>query len=203
MIERLWRDRRGQSFIEAMVAITVIITSISSSLALIQSSITATGVGGMQVVAANLAREGLEVVRAARDTNWLAGRSFQVGLVDAGGNKTARPILDVENGGWDISFEPTSLTAENARLYITAEGVYRQADSPPAGAAASLYSRALTIQHICRDDGTGDERIVGGAVTCLGSETLAGLSVFSTVRWRGVAGVYQTLTAEERFYDWR
>ena len=37
----------------------------------------------------------------------------------------------------------------------------------------------------------------------LGSETLAGLSVVSTVRWRGVAGQFQTLTAEERLSDRR
>lgn len=201
--ERLKRGARGQSFIEAMVAITVIITAISSSLALIQSSITATRIGGMQVVAANLAREGLEVVRAVRDTNWLMSRSFQVGLVDAGGNKTARPILDMENGGWTLSFEPTSLSSANAAIYITAAGVYHQTDSQPASSALSQYSRALTLQHVCRDDGTGIERLVGSTASCLGSETLAGLAVFSTVRWKGVAGRDQTLTAEERFYDWR
>lgn len=203
MIERLRRGRRGQSFIEAMVAITVIITAISSSLALIQSSITATRIGGMQVVAANLAREGLEVVRSVRDTNWLKSRSFQTGLVDAGGNKTARPILDVENGGWTISFGPTALTSENASLYVTDAGVYRQADAPPVDGALSPYARVLTLQHICRDDGSGVERIVGSTASCLGSETFAGLAVYSTVRWRGVAGQFQTLTAEERFYDWR
>jgi len=203
MIERLRRDRRGQSFIEAMVAITVIITAISSSLALIQSSITATRIGGLQVVAANLAREGLEVVRGMRDTNWLKSQSFQVGLVDAGGVKIARPILDVENGSWTLSFEPTGLTSANAVIYVSDEGVHRQADSQPAGSVASLYSRILTLQHICRDDGTGIERLEGGSATCLGSETLAGLAVFSTVRWRGVGGQFQTLTAEERFYDWR
>jgi hypothetical protein len=189
--------------VEAMVAITVIITAISSSLALIQSSITATGIGGMQVVAANLAREGLEVVRAARDTNWLASRSFQVGLVDAGGNKTARPVLDVQNGAWEISFAPTALDADNARVYVTGEGVYRQADAQPSDAGASPYARTLTLLHVCRDDLTGAERVVGGNVTCGGAETLVGLAVYSTVRWRGVAGNFQSLTAEERLYDWR
>ena len=203
MIERLRGDRRGQSFIEAMVAITVIITAISSSLALIQSSITATRIGGLQVVAANLSREGLEVVRGLRDTNWLKSQSFQVGLVDAGGEKVARPFLDVENGGWTLSFEPTALTAANAVIYVTDAGVHRQAETQPAGSVVSQYSRVLTLQHICRDDGTGIERLEGGDATCLGSETLAGLAVFSTVRWRGVGGQFQTLTAEERLYDWR
>src|SRR5688500_13720998 len=91
---------RGQSFVEAMVAISVMITAISSSLALIQSSITATRIGGQQIVAANLAREGLEVVRGLRDTNWLKGQSFQVGLIDVSGRKPARPVLDVQDGEW-------------------------------------------------------------------------------------------------------
>jgi hypothetical protein len=68
----------------------------------------------------------------------------------------------------------------------------------------SPYARVLTLQHICRDDGSGVERLVGGTTSCLiGSETLAGLAVYSAVRWRGVGGRDQTLTAEERFYDWR
>ena len=197
------RRARGQSFIEAMVAITVIITAISSSLALIQSSITATRIGGMQVVAANLAREGLEVVRAIRDPHWRKSRSFAVGLIDAGGNKTARPVLDAENGGWTLSFEPSDLAAENAVVYVSDRGVYRQADATPPDSARSPYARVLTLQHVCRDDGTGVERLVGSTASCLGSETLAGLAVTSSVRWRGVGGRQQTLTAEERFYDWR
>src|SRR5262245_35142172 len=84
---------RGQSFIEAMVALTIIITSISSALALVQSSITASRVGGSQIIAANLAREGIEVVRSLRDGNWLSGNGFDEGLRDAA-VKTARPIFD-------------------------------------------------------------------------------------------------------------
>lgn len=204
MIRRLVRDVRGQSFIEAMVAITVIVSAISSSLALVQSSITASRVGGAQVVAANLAREGLEVVRAARDTNWLMSRGFQVGLTDPDGNKTARPIFDPANGTWEISFEPTAVAAPNATVWLTGGGVYLQADAQPEGSGASPYARILTLRHICRSDTTGEERIVGDATTCLpGAETLVGLAATTTVRWRGVAGRFQTLEAEERLYDWR
>lgn len=197
------RDRRGQSFIEAMIAITVIVTSVSSSLALIQSSITATRIGGAQVTAANLAREGMEVVRAMRDTNWLLSQSFQVGLVDAGGVKDVRPLLDLQNGGWTLSFDPTSLSDANAALYVTQEGVYVQADAQPSGSAVSPYARVVTIDHVCRENTTGVERVVGGTDTCTLAETLVALDVRSTVRWRGVSGQFQTLTVEERLYDWR
>jgi len=186
-----------------MVAITVIITAISSSLALIQSSITATRIGGLQVVAANLAREGVEVIRAARDTNWLKGQSFQVGLVDPGGVKTVRPLLDAEDGTWTISYAATAIGNNNARIYVMADGLHRQADAQPGGSTVSPYSRIVTLFHICRLNATGVERIVSNNTTCLGSETLVGLAVSSTVRWMGVGGRFQTLTAEERLYDWR
>lgn len=186
-----------------MVAITIIISSISSSLALVQSSITATSNGGTQVTAANLAREGMEVTRALRDTNWLKSQSFQVGLVDAGGNKTARPLLDTASGNWSLSFASTTLTSANAAVYLTSDGLYLQADAQPSGSVVSPYTRILTLLHLCRDNATGAERAVGSTSTCLGSETLVGLLVDSTVRWRGVGGKFQTLTVEERLYDWR
>lgn len=192
------RGPRGSSLIEAMVAITVIVTAVSSSLALIQSSITATRVGGQQVTAANLAREGLEVVRAMRDTNWLQGRSFQVGLVDPSGAKTARPLLDPNAGGWTLSF-----AAGADAVYVRPDGIHVQADTAPTGAAVSPYARTLSLRHICRDGASGNERLVGDASTCLASETLAGLAVSSTVRWRGLGGGQRNLTAEERLYDWR
>ncbi len=189
--------------IEAMVAITVIVTSTASALALVQASITATRIGGAQITAANLAREGLEVVRAARDTNWLKSQSFQVGLVDAGGDKTARPLLDTNNGTWTISFAPTAIASANAAVYLTGAGVYVQADTQPAGSVISPFNRIVSLQHVCRNNVTGAERLIADATTCSGFETLVGLAVASTVRWRGASGVYQNLTVEERLYDWR
>lgn len=196
------RDHRGQSFVEAMVAITIIVSSISSSLALVQSSITASRIGGTHVIAANLAREGLEVARSIRDGNWLAGRSFQVGLVDPAG-KIAKPALDRSNGTWSLVFGSFALDGSGAAIYLTDDGVYLQADAQPTGSSTSPYARMLTIDHVCRDNGTGVERIASGAGSCLGTETLIGLAVSSAVRWTTVAGSFQTLTAEERLYDWR
>ena len=198
------RAPRGQSFIEAMVAITIIITAISSSLALIQSSITASRIGGLQVVAANLAREGIEVIRAMRDTNWLQGRSFQVGLVDAGGEKVTRPFLDQEDGESTLAFGGTTISDDSSRVYVMPDGLFRQADSQPSGSTVSPYNRIAVLDHICRMDATGAERIVDGTATCTaGTETLVGLAVTVTVRWMGVGGRYQTLVASEHLYDWR
>ena len=63
--------------------------------------------------------------------------------------------------------------------------------------------QASNIDVMAEPSDTGSERHVGSSATCLGSETLAGLAVASTVRWRSIGGQFQTLTAEERLYDWR
>ncbi len=201
---RSGRGRPAQSMVEAMVAITIIISSVSSAMTLVTSSITATTKGGAQVVAANLAREGLEVVRAARDTNWLKSQGFSLGLIDLSvpPSKTARPLLNLSTGAWTLSFAAIP-PASNA-VFVTTDGVYVQADAQPANTAVSPYTRTITLQHICRDNASGVERIVGGTLTCTsGTETLVGILAGSNVGWKGVGGKIQNLTVEERFYDWR
>jgi hypothetical protein len=184
-----------------MIAITIIVSSVSSSLALVQSSITASTIGGTHVVAANLAREGAEVARSVRDSNWLKGQSFQVGLTDAGG-KAARPFLNTATGAWSFSFAPTSLSSPSSAVYLDRDGIYVQADGLPAGGTLSPYSRVVTLNHVCRDNGTGEERIVTSG-SCLGTETLVALDAVSEVRWRAIGGAQQTVTVESRLYDWR
>lgn len=195
-------DRRGQTFIEAMVAITIIVTAVTSALALVQSSITSTRVSGSQVIAANLAREGLEVVRSLRDSNWLAGRAFHVGLVDASA-KTARAVLDTSSATWAVEFEALELSGDGARLYLLPDGTHVQAASQPSGSRVSPYRRLLVLDHVCRDDVLGTERVVEGPATCLSTETLVAIAATSTVDFPGIAGFRRTVSAEERFYDWR
>lgn len=200
-IERLAGDRRGQSFIEAMVAITIIVSSITSSLALVQSSITASRAAGSQVVAANLAREGIEVARALRDSNWLSGNGFSQGMTNAT-YKTALPVLSRPNGTWSLVFGNYTIDSAAATVWQASDGLYLQAASQPTGTSASVYSRLLRLDYICRDNATGAERIVT-AGNCLGTETMVGLAASSTVKWTSVSGPKRTITTEERLYDWR
>jgi phospholipase/lecithinase/hemolysin len=193
---------RGQSLIEGMVAMTIIITAVSSSLALVQSSIVATRIGGSQVVAANLAREGIEVVRAKRDSNWLAGQSFQVGLTDPA-SKVARISLDPATANWSIGFGNWTIASPEAALRLTTAGLFVRPEDGPS-AAPTLYSRVVEIDYLCRNQGTGAERIEAGAsATCTSVETLVGLALKSTVSYVSVAGSKRNLILEERLYDWR
>ncbi len=65
----LWCE--GFGLIEVMASVAIITTGLVASLTLLQMLTRATGESGARIVAQNLAREGIELVRHVRDTNWL------------------------------------------------------------------------------------------------------------------------------------
>jgi len=64
---------KGQTLIETIVAIGILTTGIIGGLSLAIFALGASDVAIKQIVATNLAREGIEIVRNMRDTNWLEG----------------------------------------------------------------------------------------------------------------------------------
>ena len=72
-------NHHGQGLLEAIIAIGIILTATIASLTLIVSSIEASRGVRERLIASNLAREGIEAVRAVRDSNWLADRDWTIG----------------------------------------------------------------------------------------------------------------------------
>ena len=70
------RSQKGQGLMEAVVAVGVLLTAIVIMIAL---SIATTDFGTRsesKIFATNLAREGIEIARQKRDSNWLGGDPF-------------------------------------------------------------------------------------------------------------------------------
>jgi type II secretory pathway pseudopilin PulG len=65
------KSRRGESLVEVLIAILVLLVGALSTLRLLGSADINNQLTKERVVATNLAREGLEAVRSIRDTNWL------------------------------------------------------------------------------------------------------------------------------------
>lgn len=63
--------QHGQTLIETLVACFILVMGIAAALGLATYSLQATGNIRQQTIAMGLAREGLEVVKNMRDTNWL------------------------------------------------------------------------------------------------------------------------------------
>lgn len=66
-------SQKGQTLIETMVAAFILVMGISAALGLANYSLGATGSIRQRTIAIGLSREGLEVVKNMRDTNWLRG----------------------------------------------------------------------------------------------------------------------------------
>ena len=67
---------KGQSLLELIVAIGIILACTIATLTLVITSIQAGRKGSDKIIATNLAREGIEIVRNIRDSNWLSGNSW-------------------------------------------------------------------------------------------------------------------------------
>jgi len=78
------KHSRGQGLLEATLSIGVILIGLGGILALTLRNVTATTASAQRIVALQLAREGIEVVRGVRDSNWLAASSGGSKLWDDG-----------------------------------------------------------------------------------------------------------------------
>lgn len=198
------RQSSGQSLLEAIVAIGVILTTVISSSTLIISSITAGRVSQNRVEAANFAREGVEIVRALRDSNWLKfEQNERVGGVipswDTGlGAGTYIACFGINNlncpgpspSGWNLKpCFPAGVCTGQDTIYRFDNGVgvyYTQSLTPCSSCIATKYRRTVTLS-------AGTDTV---------SPLLPYVLVVSTVRWDDRTGS-KTLTAQARLYDWK
>ncbi|MBA7596520.1 hypothetical protein ES703_03494 [subsurface metagenome] len=72
------------TLIEIVVAIFLITVGTVGAFSLIQRTIAFTVISSSRLVAANLAQEGIEIIRNTRDTNWLSGNPWDQGLSSGG-----------------------------------------------------------------------------------------------------------------------
>src|SRR3989344_2872892 len=89
------KSNRGFTLIEAMVALVLFTIAMGPVFILATSSINAASRIERNLIAANLAQDGIEVVRNIRDTNWLSGSAFDNNLSTG----TWRVQWDTVNGG--------------------------------------------------------------------------------------------------------
>ena len=104
-------NERGTTLVEALVAILILVFGIVPSFAIIFTGNAFSSSVRNNLVASNLAQEGVEVVRAIRDANWFNNQVFDVGLLDG--------IYRLE---WNS--DALLLEAGNPPLKVTPAGLY-------------------------------------------------------------------------------
>jgi type II secretory pathway pseudopilin PulG len=104
----------GQTLIETVVALFIMVMGITAALGLANYSFSASSNVRKQIIGVGLAREGIEAVKNMRDTNWLNG-SIQTNcynFADSGSLSAScyKDWLNPASGGYNLNF--------NGSLYL-------------------------------------------------------------------------------------
>lgn len=129
----LGQRQKGQVLIETTIALGILIVGVLASYTLALSSVSSSGQSNQKLLAVNLAREGLDIIRAIRDSGMLdQNQSWPYGLAD---------------GSFLVDSDDSALTqpANNisqGTLYLTSGGVYTH---EAAGNTPTPFRRLITI----------------------------------------------------------
>ena len=158
-----FKNNLGQSLLETVFAIGILLIVVAAIMALTTANLIGQRESETQIIANNLAREGIEVVRNIRDSNWLAGEDWDKDLV---GDGTAIPIFEYNKAEerwenrWSLNFEVDSSNDNQAKVLVFAN-IYNQqvvgSELLPAGDLPSGYSRILILDNICKKSDGSEE----------------------------------------------
>lgn len=203
----IFKKRNGQGLLELIVAIGIIIAGVVATLTLVISSIQAGRKSADKIIASNLAREGIEIVRNIRDSNWITtGSNWDDGLI-SGTDPTAIPIIDNTNAT-SLDFTPSNFGAvcvggkpDCTKIYKSDSYYIQRSD--PSNLSETYFYRLLYLNPICQDS-SGTEQILNKTSTdnCPTGYEKVGIRVISEIHWPNSSGK-NVVEVEDRLYNWR
>ncbi|HNV97547.1 MAG TPA: hypothetical protein PKL13_04580 [bacterium] len=87
------KKRRAQGILEVVIAIYIAVVGVLSIMNLVISSMKVQEFNHNMLIATNLAREGVEIVRNIRDSNWIRGSNWNEGLLPPGTHGQNRSFI--------------------------------------------------------------------------------------------------------------
>lgn len=167
---------KGQGLIETIVALAIIIIGLIGALSLVVVSLSSAKQSEQKLIALNLAREGIEVIKNKRDSNWLIGekwdKDFSLGL-----DYTAIIKFDSNTREWSLDFSPNDISDPFCKLYLDQNNLYLHQSS---GNKETKFSRLISFQPLGEDA----KRIT------------------SSVQWKRGKKIF-SLKLEEVIYNWK
>lgn len=217
MIKKI-KNQNGQSLMELVVAIGVITVGLFSVWNLFISNFNGEQEAGARILSINLAREGLEIVKNIRDSNWLyidsnADCSYN-GVIsspckwDSGLSGDGTGIIENIFSA-NVYIDDSSVSSINdskTRIYRDqSSGLYSHDNS----GIPTTYRRLIEIKNICCTDLGADLKcddlstdFTVRNTTCLATELKIGLDVKSTVSWV-IKGQTRDVTISENIFNWK
>lgn len=196
---------------EGIIAIAVIVVGVVAALVLTLAAFSSSVESEDQVKAVNFAREGLEVVRNIRDTNWLAQEEFDYNLKNPSSGLLYNNLIvnfddtyqwtveGVDTGGYADPYNCAGAT-HSCQLFSSANGYY----SHSALGEPTKFYRVLQQNYICRNQFNGLDLYVepNGEECASGASYRVGIEVLSKVVWKE-AGQGREIVLEDHLFDWR
>ncbi|MBU0540461.1 type II secretion system GspH family protein [Patescibacteria group bacterium] len=193
---------KGQTLIELLIATAVISTGLFASATLVFSNLKLSDRDSDEVVAVNLAREGIELAKQVRDYNWLAGYEFDDGLYAAGNDYSATPLWDGKLSTADVAFDFSTADFSSDKTIIRRSTSNETPDfftQNDASADPTVWRRLIIFHPICNDPAGLSYKNDGE--DC-GTQAKLGIRVESRVAW-GRKGQDFSFVLYEDLFDWR
>lgn len=208
--------KKGFSLVEAVISVTVLLIGVISITSLGVAMLTQARLTNKTVVANQLAREGIEVVRSVRDGNWLLSEDGM--LVDfradlsSKNDYTAVPEWDSTSNIWVMDFLPFEFGDcgtgfDCTRIYQRLNPPYEYAQfvaSPGADWEETPYQRLLYLFPICRSttDELTEAPLTVDYTDCGATQEVVGIDIQVHMQWVD-NGQTKTTMLQEYVYDWK
>lgn len=174
-------NNRGFSLLETVIALGILVVGIGGAVGLVAQSLASIEAIKNKVISANLAQEGIEVVRNLRDENWLNDVHWRG---EGGG------IALNFDGDYRVQYNATALISYlDAPLQVNSAGYYGYNGQTFnaqtfSGGSDTVFKRKLTISTVTKADGTQVMKVV------------------SRVDWTE-KGRAKFIEIEDRLYNWK
>lgn len=221
------RDYKSQGLIESLIAMAVIVVGLVSVLTLVVFNLRVQSYSHDMLIATNFAKEGIEVIRSIRDTNWMNENDWDQDLI----TEYDYPISEekgflfingfvwegvddeyfIEDIGcsWDACAfgEDPVLGPTPARMYIVTKDnktIYDQLGFLNSSeSVATNFFRVVFVNEICLDGNNQEYILTIYDEHCEDfADERIGFQIISKVGWYD-KDIMRTVEAEEWIYNWR
>lgn len=137
---------RGFTLLEVTIAIFILLVGATAASVLIAKTVGQIGVSSSKLIASYLTKEGIEIVRNIRDTNWLEGGDWDEGLTGCSDGCEADYTATTAEDPEDEVPPLINPYGDGRSLYIDdSDGFYKYIDFPDPDDIETKYKRKITI----------------------------------------------------------